>query len=75
MKDHEIAQTQDDQDDSIVALCPKCNRVVFWALNDPRLINQAEIGRMALAGRIIKHMTVAESRQQDFACHCRKEKS
>ncbi len=63
-----------ENDDSIVISCSVCNGVVFWAVNNPGVMDKQmrkEVGAIcSKPNRTLQHMTVAESRKLTFRCRC-----
>ncbi len=51
----------------IAARCPQCNRLIFIALNEPRVIDREtrkDIADMAIEGCTIEHLTIEEYRRE-----------
>jgi hypothetical protein len=69
--------TETDQDDCIIARCNGCKRVVFIAVNRPRVMDKdmhRELADLLFCHRSdAEHMTVAEARKQQFGCKCNEE--
>ena len=66
---------RDGTEDTIVAIKPCCNRVVFAAVNLPHVVDaemRREIGLLAAQGCSIEHRTVAEVRKSKWGCDCHK---
>ena len=67
-------KTEDSEDsDCVVARCGGCKRVVYAAVNIPRVMDAEqykEIGKMVADGCTIEHMTSEAVRKSDFGCKC-----
>lgn len=67
--------SEDDSQDTIVAIKPCCGRIVFAAVNLPRVIDTEvckEIGDLVNRGCRIEHMPVAAVRKAKWGCKCDK---
>lgn len=66
-------KTTENEADTIVAVCPHCEGVVFAAVNKPKVLDTEmfkEIGELVAAGRKIEHWNVEKVRQSKFGCKC-----
>lgn len=64
----------DEAKDCIVILCGGCRRVVYAAVNDPRVMDTAAIrsmGEIVRDGGIVEHMTAPQVRTSEFGCTCK----
>jgi hypothetical protein len=60
-----------DNADCIVVRCACCQRVIYAAVNEPRVIDfraRNEIGEMVAEGCTVEHMPAEKVREQMFGC-------
>jgi len=63
----------DDKQDTIVAIKPCCNHVVFAAVNKPNVVDaemRKEIGELVALGCKIEHWQVEAVRKAQWGCKC-----
>jgi hypothetical protein len=63
-----------EEKDTIIARTPCCNRIVFAAMNDPKVLDTAmmkEIGELVSDGCMIEHVNVEIVRISKFGCKCK----
>lgn len=69
--------SEGDNDDCIVIRCGGCHRVIYAAVNDKRVLDNAQlkdIGAMVQRGHSSFHMTAAAVRKAAFGCKCEEAK-
>jgi hypothetical protein len=66
--------SDDDREDCIVARCDGCKRVVYVAVNKPRVTATPEhiesVHEIIVRGGTVEHMPVFNVRKSDFGCKC-----
>lgn len=63
----------DEKQDTIVAIKPCCNHVVFAAVNLPHVVDAAllkDIGELVASGCEIEHWPVEAVRKAKWGCKC-----
>lgn len=71
-----MSESEDDDNiDTIVAIKPCCNKLVFAAVNLPRVVDaemRKEIGELAALGCRIEHWPAKNVRTAKWGCKCNK---
>lgn len=63
----------DNDADCIVIRCSGCKRVIYAAVNKPRVMTSdafKEIGEIVSNGHNVEHMTAEDVRKADWRCEC-----
>ena len=68
-----IETESDKQQDTVVAIKPCCNHIVFAAVNLPNVMDaeiRKHIGELAASGCKIEHWPVKAVREAKWGCKC-----